>query len=198
MAKEEPAVALTQEQFTQLLAAIKQSGNAEQTSNLETILLKTAEVSAQNMKRALKPENEQHHGKSIYAYPEGDLAKPRPELGFEFYWNGFPVHKFRDIHHWYELELMAQLQPGEYRVSLANNEGTQKVSVKADRDANGKIERMDVKAEGMSRDVARSAPPTAVWLYQMLHADQPLGVTYIEGTKRFMEHVVMSKPPVLA
>jgi hypothetical protein len=193
---ETPALAMTQEQFAQLLSAVRDTGNVEQTNRLEQILLKTAEVSAQTMKRALKPENETHPGISVFSYPEGDVSKPRPALPFQLFWNNFPIHKFVEQHHWYELQLFSQLTPGEYHVSLANDEGAQPITVKADYDANRQITKLDVIAAGMDRNTARSAPPIAVWAYQMIHSDRPRGETYIEGTAAFMRHVVQHKPPV--
>lgn len=190
-----PALAMTPEQFAELLRAVRDANSTEQTDRLEQILLKTAEVSAQTMKRALKPENDTHPGKSVFSYPEGDVAKARPILPFQLLWNNFPVHKFAEQHHWYELFLLAQLKPGEYHVSLANDEAAQPVSVRAEYDANHAITRLEVQAAGMDRNTARSAPPMAVWAYQILHADQPRGETYIEGTAQFMRYVVQHKAP---
>ena len=188
-------MAMTPEQFAAILQAVKDSGSGEHTSRLEQILLKTAEVSAQTMKRALKPENQTHPGLSVFSYPEGDVAHARPELPFQVLWNNFPVHKFAEQHHWYELELLSQLQPGEYHVSLANDEGAQPVTIKGEYDANRKLTKIEVQAAGMDRNTARSAPPMAVWAYQMVHHDRPRGETYIEGTSAFMRHVVQQKAP---
>ncbi len=193
---ESPAMALTQEQFTALLAAVRAGSSGDQTDRLEQILLRTAEVSAEAMKRSLNPENKEHPGKSVFSYPEGDMAKPRPVMPYELFWNNFPVHLFPETQHWLELEMMARLQPGEYYVSKANDEGAQQISVKGERDANQKLTKVRVEIAGIGRDEMRAAPPTVVWLYQMLNSDRPRGETYIEGTTLFMRHVAMQQPPV--
>jgi hypothetical protein len=190
-------LALTQDQFTALLAAVTQPANAGlDAAKLREILLETSQVSAQAMKRAMKPENDTHPGKSVYSYPEGDAAKPRPVLPHELYWQGFPVHQYPETQHWLELELLARLQPGEYFVSKANNEGAHKISVRGERDATSKLTKIVVENDKIGRDEMRAAPPQAVWIYQMLHPDRPLGETYMEGTVLFMNHVAMGKPPV--
>ena len=191
-----PAMALTQDQFTALLAAVRGSASSsDQSDRLEQILLKTAEMSAEAMKKSLNPENKEHPGKSVFSYPDGDRAMPRPVVPHELFWNGFPVHLFPETYHWLELEMLARLQPGEYYVSKANDEAAQKVSVKGERDANGKITKVVVEIAGIGRDEMRAAPPTVVWLYQMLNSDRPRGETYVDGTALFMRHVVMQKPP---
>src|ERR1051326_2860242 len=98
-----PPLSMTPEQFAKLIEAVKTTGSTEHTDRLEQILLKTAEVSAQSMKTAMKPENDQHPGHSVFSYPEGDKAKPRPVIPHQFFWNNFPVHQFPESHHWLEL-----------------------------------------------------------------------------------------------
>lgn len=191
---ETPAVAMSAEQFAALLNTVKDSAAAGQMDRLEQILLRTAEVSAQTMKRALKPENDHHPGVSAFSYPEGDFAKPRPTLDHEVYWNGYPVHQFPETWHWLELELLSQIVPGEYFVSKANDEGTQPISAKGEYDADGKLTKLTVIAQ-CSRDEQRTAPPATVWLYQMLHKATPRSQSYIEGMNLFMQHIVMGKPP---
>lgn len=39
-------------------------------------------------RKALRPENEQHPGISVYSYPEGELARPKPPLRRETYFCG--------------------------------------------------------------------------------------------------------------
>ncbi len=190
-----PALALSQEQFAALLASVRDTAATGQMDRLEQILLKTAEVSAQTMKRALKPENDHHPGVSVFSYPEGDVAKPRPALAHEVYWNGFPVHQFPETWHWLELELLARIAPGEYFVSKANDEGAHAVSATGEYDADGKLTKLTILCQ-CSRDEQRTAPPGAVWLYQMLHKHTPRAQSYIEGMTLFMQHIVMGKPPM--
>lgn len=189
-------LALTQDQFTALLAAVTQPANGGlDAAALREILLETSKISADAIKALEKKENTHHPGKSAYSYPEGDVAKPRPVLPFELLWNGFPVHQYPETQHWLELELMSRLTPGEYYVSKANNEGAHKVTVRGERDANEVLTRLLVEPDKIGRDEMRAAPPQAVWIYQMLHPDRPLAETYLEGTTLFMQHIAMGKPP---
>jgi len=49
-------------------------------SQLEAILEKVGLSTAQAMRSSLKPENPDHPHISAFSYPEGDLARPKPEL----------------------------------------------------------------------------------------------------------------------
>jgi hypothetical protein len=144
------------------------------------------------MKKALKPENDAHPGISVFSYPEGDVAKARPALPYELVWNGYPMHQFPESLHWYELELFCKLQPGEYHISRTDM-STQKVSLVGTKDANGKLTKLEWNAQ-MSREEARLAAPLAVQAYQVLHQDLPLDESYMDGTTKFMQHVVMHRP----
>ncbi len=63
------------------------------------------------MQKAMKPENEAPPLHSAMSYPEGDRDKPRDGvLTKQFFHNGFPCHKFPEASHWWELELMEQVQ----------------------------------------------------------------------------------------
>lgn len=131
----------------------------------------TQTATAKAMQKAMKPENTNHPAISAFSYPEGDVAHPKTELPFEFLYNGFPLHKFPETQHWRELELAAQVQPGEYTV-LRKDASVMKVTVKADRDADGKITKLDVSFP-VSREDKATIPPQAVVLYQLVHPENP-------------------------
>lgn len=64
------------------------------------------------------PENVDHPGKSVYSYPEGDVARPKPEMKCRFYWVGYELHP--ETLRPEEIELLNRLTPGEYRVTKAD------------------------------------------------------------------------------
>lgn len=78
----------------------------------------TAEENAKALKRALIPENVRHPGRSVYSYPEGDLARPRPELACPTFWVGQPMENDVDLVE--EILLINQLQPGQFRCSKSD------------------------------------------------------------------------------
>lgn len=169
---------LSGDQFERLIAALtsRQSAALDK-DTLREILTETAQISASSMQRALKPENDTHPGISSFSYPEGDVARPRPTLPYEFFWNNYPVHKFPETQHWRELELMMQVQPGEFTV--LRKDGTRmQVSVRGERDADGKITKLMVEFP-VSREEKFLVPPMSVLLYQLVHPDNP--------KKRFVE-----------
>ena len=104
----------------------------------------TQTATAKAMQKAMKPENETHPGISPFSYPEGDKARPRVTVPYEVSYNGYPMTKFPEINHWRECELLALVQPGQF--SVLRKDGTKMdVEVKAERDADGKITKMDIR-----------------------------------------------------
>ena len=174
-----PAVAgpsFSDEQFNTLIQvlAAKTPENAQGGMDLaaiKTLLEGTAQVSAQAMQKAMKPENNEHPGKSVYSYPEGDVAHPRPVLPYEFWWNNYPCHMFPETEHWRELELMGQVQPGEY-TAIRRDGSLMAVSVVAERNANGTITKLSVTFP-VTREDKYLIPPKAVVLYQLAHPGHP-------------------------
>jgi hypothetical protein len=126
-------------------------------------------ATAQAMYKAANRSNEEHPGKSVFAYPEGDVAKPRPALPFDFFYNAYPVHKFPETEHWRELELAAQVKPGEYAV-LRKDGSKMKVTVTGERDADGKLTKVEVSFPVL-RAEAPLVPPKSVLLYQIVHSE---------------------------
>ena len=167
------------DKFELLIAALTaRQGETLTKDALEDILTRTAQVSATSMQRALKPENQDHPGVSVFSYPEGDKARPRPTLPFRFFYNNFPVHKFPETHHWRELELASQLEPGTFTV-LRKDGSPMQVEVTADRDPKGVITEIKV-AFSVAREHKDHIPAMSVVLYQLAHkGDHP--------RKRFVE-----------
>lgn len=137
------------------------------------------------VERATNPSNKNHPGKSAMSYPEGDVARPRPRITHALFWNGYPQHKFQEELSWMELELFTGtrtepdgtttrlhrgLVPGVYDCLEKDGRTGHKVSVTALKDANDRIEKVEVKFSVM-RERKDAIPPLFVWLYQMVHAD---------------------------
>lgn len=164
---------LAQEQAAQAQARIAEANSAR------------AQETATAVERATNPSNKTHPGKSAMAYLEGDVARPRPRIEYALFWNGYPQHKFQEELSWMELELFTGrrtepdgtptrlhmgLTPGVYDCLEKDGKTGHKVSVTATKDANDRIERVDVKFAVM-RERKDAIPPLFVWLYQMVHAD---------------------------
>ena len=114
------AIVMTFDQVKELMALA--AGGQQSTEDL------AAEV-AKAHRKLDKPENSQHPGISAYSYPEGDLARPRQEMRCLTFWCGTKVEG--DVDTAQEMELINQLQPGEYICSKSDG-STMPVTVSAD------------------------------------------------------------------
>jgi hypothetical protein len=169
-----PRELTSDDKFDLLISALtqKQAGGITK-EDLASIL----EANSKTMQKALKPENDTHPGKSVFSHPEGDIAKPKGDLPFQFFYNGYPCHMFPETETWREWELMKQVVPGEFTVM--RKDGTvMKVVVTGERDALGKTTKLDVQFP-VSREEKWLVPPKSVVLYQLIYPDNP--------RKRFME-----------
>jgi hypothetical protein len=178
----EPQVTMTLSEVRALLAGV--GGGGITADVLAEILAKNAETSAEAMRKSMKPENTFAPMVSVFSYPEGDRAKPRPSLPFELLWSGFPVHK-ESVSTWYELEQFAQLKPGEYICSKSDLSPI-KVTAKAEWSAdNSKVSRLSVTFP-TDRDLRVTMPSPYVWAYQMNHSDRPARETYVEAMSNLL------------
>ncbi len=85
------------------------------------------------------PENKQPTGVSAYSYPEGDRLRPRPPLKCEMFWVGYPLDL--DTLTPPEIDVLNQLEPGEFRVRKANG-NLIPFTVEAKRTMGGKIQQL--------------------------------------------------------
>lgn len=147
-------------------------------AQLAEILKATGLSTAQAMQQALKPENAFHPGVSCYSYPEGDRDKPRPALRCAMTWVGAVIDP--ETEHWYELELLNQIQPGEYRVTNADMSQTT-LTVRPEMDSTtGKLDKLHLSfpvRDGQSRNVS----PKAVWLLEAQ------GKSYMEAMTEWLQ-----------
>lgn len=180
------------EKFERLIAALTAKRDDGLTKDdLKDILTSTQTVTAREMQRAMKPENPTHPGKSVFNYPEGDEVRPKVRPAFDFFYNGYPCHKFMETIHWREAELMAQVQPGEYTV-IRKDGTTMAVSVTAERDANQVITKLDVRFP-VSREEKWLVPPMLVVLYQLVYPDAPRK-RFVEANAEHMDLVFGAVP----
>lgn len=159
------------QKFEMLIAALTAKKDGLSKDDLRDILTETQKSAAGAMHKALRPENEQHPGISVYSHPEGEQVHPKPPLPFELFWNGYPVHKFGETETWNDWELYAQLQPGEYTV-IRKDSTRMSVKVRGEKDADGKLEKVWVEFP-VSREEKWLVPPTFVVLYQLVHTGEP-------------------------
>lgn len=136
-----------QEKFDALQAQVQALIAAKSTPDddrLEKILLRVAQMSADAHERAANPSNKTHPGISVFSYPEGDRARPRPELKCEMFWVGYPLSL--DDTTAAELELLNQAEPGIYQFQRHNHKthspSVDKLTITGDTDANGTLTRL--------------------------------------------------------
>lgn len=163
---------------------------------LAEILKATGLSTASAMQKALKPENQFHPGVSVYSYPEGDRDKPRPKLKCPMTWAGHPIDSGNDGNeHWYELELLNQVEPGDYQVTRTDNSQTT-MTVTGTYDTARNLDSLSFAfpvRDGGKHNVA----PKAVWLLECL------GLNYMEAMTTYLQTMLKdqqdkSRPAVAA
>jgi hypothetical protein len=68
---------------------------------------------------ALEKHEEEHKGISAYSYPEGDIARPRPDFECKTIWVAEELT--HDLTSAEEIELLNQVKPGRYIATRADN-----------------------------------------------------------------------------
>ncbi len=134
----EPTVALTFEQIKELMAAGRETPEEK-----FALLEKQAELNAKAHQKLTRPENPQHPGKGVFAYPEGEVARPKPKLRCKMTWGG--TDEIQDLLIPEECELLNQIEPGVFLLKRGDGAPI-KVEVVATRnEATNAYERIDVK-----------------------------------------------------
>lgn len=159
-----------------LLEALVQQKQQAQPFDMEAlreVLANTSQATATAMQKAMRPENTDHPGISAFSYPEGDRERPRATiLPHDVWYFRFPMHMFPETEHWRELELAAQVKPGNYTI-LRKDESTMQVEVTATRNGDGKINKIEIglpAGAGISREDKWLVPPKTVVLYQLVNS----------------------------
>ena len=130
-------IVLTPEQLQAIVAGTKLSKDEQ----LELIKAQ-AEASAEANRRALRPENTQAPGVSVFSRPGGELADPKGAFKCKILWTGAEIDK--DTVTAEEFDLLNQLRPGDY--ACTRPDGTKfPVSIAGVRNpATGQLESLDV------------------------------------------------------
>ena len=170
--------------------AVLELAVAQEAKRLQSVS-DTQTATAKAMQKAMKPENTEHPGHSVFNYPEGEKARPKVLPPFEFSYNGYPSSKFPETEHWRDCELMAQVKPGVYTV-LAKDGSIIKVDVVGERDASGNLTKVDVRFP-VTRESKSQVPPQMVVLYQLVHPDNPRQ-RFLEAMNEFMRLTLWAAP----
>ena len=166
------APALSPEQFAQLLQVVANNKQTLDAESLATILQETAQSTAKAMQKALKPENQDHPGKSVYSHPDGDLAMPKPPLPYELYWLGYPVHKFPETETWAEWVAQSNIPSAGVYTVIRNDGSRMQVTVEAEYNAYGKPTKIMVKHPNAREDKDK-IPAKTVIIAQMRNPADP-------------------------
>lgn len=144
-ASSQPVVAIPPPEEPSTMAAVlaKMAAILEQVTSAKTDTAKDAAYKQieliQQLITKTHPENVDHPGISVYSYPEGDVAHPKPPLKCKIFWVGYELQA--ETLRPDEVELLNRLTPGEYRVTKADGIGIPfRVQAKASDklDVNGK------------------------------------------------------------
>lgn len=132
-------VAALQATVEALLKEKTQSGGISE-EKLELILGRVAQMSADAAERAANPSNKSHPGISVYSYPEGDRARPRPDFKCLMFWAGYPMGT--DTTTAEEIELLNQAVPGVFTITRTDGSPMQ-LTVEGTADAAGNLSRLE-------------------------------------------------------
>ena len=167
------APVLSAAQFQQLLAALAAKPSTSlDAESLQAILKDTAEGTAKAMQKAMRPENSEHPGLSVFSHPLGDKLMPKPPLPYELSWNGYPVNKFPETETWSEWMAQSNI-PGRGEYTVLRLDGSKmKVTVTTETDADGKPTKVLV-SHPIAREDKDKIPPKTVILAQMQDKDNP-------------------------
>ncbi len=102
-------------------------------------LQKRAQYEAEAHARLTHRENEHHPGKSVYSYPEGDVARPKPALKCKMYQCGYDLSP--DTITPEEIDLLNQLTIGVFTFKRTDGT-TEKLTVTGELDPQGQPARL--------------------------------------------------------
>ncbi len=102
-------------------------------------LQKRAQYEAEAHARLTHRENEHHPGKSVYSYPEGDVARPKPALKCKMYQCGYDLSP--DTITPEEIDLLNQLTIGAFTFKRTDG-SEEKLTVTGELDPQGQPTRL--------------------------------------------------------
>jgi hypothetical protein len=102
-------------------------------------LRKRAEYDAEAHLRLTRRENDTHPDISVYSYPEGNVARPKPPLKCKMFWCGYdePWDNLTPD----EIICLNHATPGNFRFHRTDGK-EEKLTVTAEQDAAGKLTKM--------------------------------------------------------
>jgi hypothetical protein len=189
MTKDEKAPLTADDKFEFLMSALtealtKNQGGMSMDAIREMMRENSAAISGA-MQKAANPSNPHSSGKSAFDYPEGGLVKPKPQLPYEMWYAGFPMHLFPETEHWRELELCLLIKPGEYTI-IRKDGGLMKVAVRGERDASEKLTKVSIEFS-CSREEKWLIPPKIVLLYQLAYQEVPARQRFIQAMQEHLQ-----------
>lgn len=135
-------------QVTSLTSAQVQSGGIT-AAQLKEVMSELVKVQADAQLQAMREiaERDQRDDLnfprvSVYSYPEGDKARPRPVFKCPVFWNGFDLDW--DTTTAAELELINRLEPGDYTFRRIDGRTLEKVAIVGERNASGQLSKLSV------------------------------------------------------
>lgn len=151
-----------------LKAQTQKPSGGMNTSDLEALMLRVAQVSAEAQERAANPSNKTHPGISVYSYPEGDRKRPR-SFKVPMTWVGTRLDI--DTTTAEEIELMNLAEPGVF--PYRRTDGTlDLLTVTGDRDAAGKVTGLHFQFDH-AREKRQSLPGIVPMLREALKVKTP-------------------------
>jgi len=152
--------------WAQLIETLRTNKMADQTL--------AAELHAHAMKKALRPENDDHPEISAYN-PRGDRDFPRPRPTQAYYLGPYPIASPQDYLTvtMTELELLARLQAGSYQVTKTDN-STALATVQVEMSSDGKTPYRTTIRIPMANDEQKANwPPLAQLLMEIVTGESP-------------------------
>jgi hypothetical protein len=172
---------ITSDDIKALIAALM--AKQEQGISPETLKAILSSTSVATMK-ALRPQNEDPPKISCFN-AKGDRDFPRENiLKHEFFYVSQPIHKMTDTHMVRELELAAQVVPGEYTI-LMKDGSVKTVTVTGERNAKQELTKVTVHMP-VSKDEKWTVPPMLVVMYQ-LASKEPPRARFMAAMNEFMQ-----------
>src|SRR3990167_531162 len=107
---------------------------------------------------------------SAFSYPEGDLARPRPELRCKMFWVGHPLSL--DCVTAKEIELLNQMEPGEYQITKTDGSSF-KLTVVGEHNAAGNLAKLEFQFP-VRGEHKYNVPSMAAMLAEALHQEDPV------------------------
>lgn len=112
-------------------------------------------------RKAMKPENEQHPGISVYSYPEGEQARPKPALRRETYFMGAREQVDRlsplEVELYNRFDKPMQARNGRWQAKIRNVDGVETLWIEV--------------ADAKSMDGRMSLPSLSLILRELLDGE---------------------------